>query len=327
MSKQRITGSIISPASKRFLEAAWQAQTNSPWNFLHSYVYARWPYLYIGLGNSDHPIINYLVSIFGKIGQIFHRDKAKQPHRPVPHSVNEATDTIADIYHGKVMPVASAQQLVMVNEPIDLPDLEQIIPYVRARALIQQNPDHILLMKCPCRMSKKSPCKPLEVCLVIGEPFVEFIHQYYPSRGRRITQQEACDILEREDARGRVHHAFFSEMMLGRFFAICNCCSCCCTAIKSHRRGTPMLASSGYVSQIDLDLCVGCGLDSEYCQFGALEPKKGICFVNEDKCMGCGVCVSKCPQEALSLRREPARGQPLEIFNLLERSIGDRSKT
>jgi len=81
-----------------------------------------------------------------------------------------------------------------------------------------------------------------------------------------------------------------------------------------------MLASSGYVSQIDLDLCVACDLDSEYCQFGALESMDGICYVNEDKCMGCGVCVSKCPQEAISLRRESARGQPLEIFNLLERS-------
>jgi hypothetical protein len=77
--------------------------------------------------------------------------------------------------------------------------------------------------------------------MVIGEPFAEFVLQHYPSRARRITQEEACDILEMEDARGRVHHAFFSEMMLGRFFAICNCCSCCCTAIIAHQNGTPMI--------------------------------------------------------------------------------------
>jgi hypothetical protein len=107
----------------------------------------------------------------------------------------------------------------MVDEPINLPDLEQVIPYVRARAIIQQNPDHILLVKCPCRMSKEDPCLPLEACLVIGEPFASFTLQHYPSRARWITQEEACTILEEEDARGRVHHAFFSEMMLGRLFA------------------------------------------------------------------------------------------------------------
>ena len=33
--------------------------------------------------------------------------------------------------------------------------------------------------------------------------------------------------------------------------------------------------------------------------------------------MRCGVCVSKCPQDALSLVREPSRGEPLEIRELI----------
>ncbi|RPI50105.1 MAG: 4Fe-4S ferredoxin, partial [Chloroflexi bacterium] len=33
--------------------------------------------------------------------------------------------------------------------------------------------------------------------------------------------------------------------------------------------------------------------------------------------MGCGVCVAHCPQEAISLRREPARGIPLELHELM----------
>jgi hypothetical protein len=33
--------------------------------------------------------------------------------------------------------------------------------------------------------------------------------------------------------------------------------------------------------------------------------------------MGCGACVSQCTQDALSLVRDPAKGEPLEIHDLL----------
>jgi ferredoxin len=156
--------------------------------------------------------------------------------------------------------------------------------------------------------------------MVIGEPFASFTLQHYPSMARWITQEEACAILEKEDERGRVHHAFFSEMMLGRFFAICNCCACCCTAMSAYSRGTPMLASSGYISQIDEFLCNVCGECEEFCQFRALGSSNGSTSVNEVLCMGCGVCVGKCPEGAISLRREPSKGIPLEIHKLIENS-------
>jgi len=191
ITKNEKKNSFISPATRDFLRQAWGAQTHAPWDFLHSYVYARWPYLYISIGNGEHPIVKRLKPFFKTLQRILQRDQPITRSKSVTLSFDHETGTTADIYHGKVMPLESAQELVLVDEPIDLPDLEQVIPYSRARAIIQQNPDHILLMKCPCRMSKKSPCKPLEVCLVIGEPFVEFTHQHYPSRGRRITQQEA----------------------------------------------------------------------------------------------------------------------------------------
>jgi hypothetical protein len=212
--------SLVSPATRHFLSEAWRSQKNAPWDFIHSCFYARWPYLYISIGSGNHPVVERLRPLL----QAGHRVRPnKKPKKKVQPSLTQATGTAADIYHGKAIPLKQAQELVMVNEPINLPDLEQVIPYVRARALIQQNPDHILLVKCPCRMANKDPCLPLDVCMVIGEPFAELVHQHYASRARWITQQEACDILKREDARGRVHHAFFSEMMLGRFFGICNC--------------------------------------------------------------------------------------------------------
>jgi heterodisulfide reductase subunit A-like polyferredoxin len=105
--------------------------------------------------------------------------------------------------------------------------------------------------------------------------------------------------------------------MLGRFYAICNCCSCCCGAMQAHQNATPMLASSGYVAQVDADLCAGCGTCVECCQFAAISLDDGFARIDAAACMGCGVCVSKCPQEALGLVRDPAKGEPLEIQNFI----------
>ena len=43
----------------------------------------------------------------------------------------------------------------------------------------------------------------------------------------------------------------------------------------------------------------------------------GYAVVDATACVGCGVCVSKCTQEALSLARDPSRGEPLEIRSLM----------
>ena len=110
----------------------------------------------------------------------------------------------------------------------------------------------------------------------------------------------------------------YKDAMLGRFYAICNCCSCCCGAMRAWRNGTPMLACSGYVSQAESTLCTGCGLCVENCQFSALSlDGDGLAMVDAERCMGCGVCVSTCTQGALLLVRDPARGEPLEISELV----------
>lgn len=79
-----------------------------------------------------------------------------------------------------------------------------------------------------------------------------------------------------------------------------------------------MLASSGYVSQIDEDLCIACADCADYCQFGALELGDMSMQVNYEKCMGCGVCVDKCSQDAIALVRDEAKGMPLEICALMD---------
>lgn len=83
-----------------------------------------------------------------------------------------------------------------------------------------------------------------------------------------------------------------------------------------------MLASSGYIAQVDELKCIPCNTCESYCQFGALGLVKGLNMVDEELCMGCGVCVSKCTEGAISLHLEPSKGIPLEISVLIKDSHG-----
>ena len=315
MKKNGLRFSLISPATKAFFQEGKTTEGYSFWDFIHGYIYARWPYLYICIGKGDHPIAKKIAPVLRVWARLFPK---KDKSTTLPPSITQASGTTADGYHGKVTPLDQARQLVMINEPIAIDDLEQIIPYVRARAIIQENPDKIVVIDCPCRSAMSEPCLPLDVCLIIGEPFASFVIEHHPDRSRWITQEDAIRILEDEDARGHVHHAFFKDAMFGRFYAICNCCSCCCGAMKAHHNGTPMLASSGYVAKVDKEICINCNTCSDYCQFNAITYSTGMGHVDESLCMGCGICVDKCPEGAITLLREPSKGIPLEIYKLIE---------
>ncbi len=312
---------LIQPSTKAYWQQAKDKEGFSFFDRLHGYIYARWIYLYIGLASGRHPLTKKLGPPIAKFGTKLILLFGKKQNTPEEAASKKARITFADTYHGKVLPLESAKEMVMVKEDINMPDLEKVIPYNSAREIVLQNPDHIVVMDCPCRVAQENPCAPIDVCLVIGEPFASFVTEHHPERSRWITPDEAVDIIQAEEDRGHVHHAFFKDAMLGRFYAICNCCSCCCAAINAHHNGTPMLASSGYVAQVDEDECVACGVCADVCQFDALALGDDAITVDRAACMGCGVCVSHCPQDALSLLRDLTKGEPLEIHALMEDAL------
>lgn len=318
---------LVSPSMRAFLREALRLRKGNDqkpaqqkytlFDYLHGYIYVRWPYLYIGIGTGEHPWAKKYAPLVKAIGKTGARIKARLGITTKESDSVHPTGTVADTYHGKVMPLNAARQLVLVNEPLTLPDLEHIIPYPRARDLILRNPDHIAVLECPCRSARENPCLPLDVCLIIGEPFASFVVEHHPEKARRITPQEAVEILQAEDERGHVHHAFFKDAMLNRFYAICNCCACCCGAMQAQRNGSPMLISSGYVAKIDQQICQGCGTCEDVCKFEALSFLDNMTRIDESLCMGCGICVEKCPNQALSLSRDASKGEPLEILELM----------
>ncbi|MFC2094926.1 4Fe-4S binding protein [Candidatus Bipolaricaulota bacterium] len=300
---------MLRRSTRKFWRMGREVEGYSFSEFIHGYVYTRWPYAYIGIAKGVRKIPVFLQPLVGAFAWYLLRSAmGRNPH---------AKQEFANRYHGKVVPTEAAEQLVTLDHPIELHDLETIIPYDRAKEIVLSDPDHLVALECPCRSEMENPCLPLDVCLIVGEPFTSFVVDHHPNHSRWISQDEAVDILRAEHDRGHVHHAFFKDAMLGRFYAICNCCSCCCGAMQATRNGTPMLASSGFVVARTSETCVGCGLCVKVCPFEALEVQDDLVRINDEKCMGCGVCVSKCPHEVLSLVRCPDRGEPLILSELL----------
>lgn len=83
-----------------------------------------------------------------------------------------------------------------------------------------------------------------------------------------------------------------------------------------------MLASSGFLAKLEVDLCVGCGACAAACPFDAIRVQDGLAKIDDSLCMGCGVCVAKCPQHALALELAPEKGEPLIVHDLLAATRG-----
>ena len=246
------------------------------------------------------------------------------------HRSQPFRDHMAETYFGKVVKCDDAAGIITINRDLELRNLETVLPHKAARDIILKNPQNIVVYECACRAQQKNPCLPTDVCLIIGEPFVDLIRTTHPLRSRRITMDEALEILQQEDDRGHLHTAWFKTAMLNRFYAICNCCKCCCLGMKyTFEYKTRTLLPSGYRAMID-DECLGCGTCATYCQFEAItlvsRPENGraakTAVIDPEKCYGCGVCESKCQNGNISLVLDETRGVPLNIEDLAQKKAG-----
>lgn len=253
---------------------------------IHGYLYGRFPNVYIPIA------IKYLL----------------------PRWSDSFKKTWANHYHGKVLPLELARSIITLDHDIPRMDLEQIIPYPTARNIVLTASPDVALLDCPCRNMRENPCEPVRVCMIVGNG-VEFVLDHMPEQAQRVTQAEALEVLREEHERGHVHVAYFKDACNDQFYAICNCCSCCCGGIEAMRSHSPMVTSSGYVAKFDHNECSACGNCEDVCPFDAITVN-GYAAVKYEACMGCGVCVSQCPNEAIELVRDEAKGIPLDVRTL-----------
>lgn len=261
-------------------------------NGLHAYVYGRWTDKYVAfLRNKWGPQMNGL-----------------------------GRGWLADRYHGKVLTPEQAAAIVTLDHDIAEQEIEQIIPYPIARKIVLSGPPDITVYECACRASKKIHCEPIQVCMVVGQPYADFVLKHHPNKARRLSQIEALELLEAEHKRGHLHSAWFKDAMGERFYCICNCCSCCCGGIEAMTEyKSPVMISSGDVAMIDVAKCAGCGKCEKICPFKAIGSSANDAgtgqraIVDSAVCMGCQVCATACAKSAITFVRDKSKPEPLDV--------------
>ncbi|RPI58420.1 MAG: hypothetical protein EHM56_01845, partial [Chloroflexi bacterium] len=77
MKKQRQdVPKLIRPSTRAFIQEARQARGYSLSDWLHGYAYARWPYIYIGIGLGQHPLARSLGPAVRLLGRLLPKKDA-----------------------------------------------------------------------------------------------------------------------------------------------------------------------------------------------------------------------------------------------------------
>ncbi len=238
--------------------------------------------------------------------------------RVLPMVAPWARKMLANRYHAKVISPAVAEDIVTYPGDIELHHVpDQVIPFDYARDIVIRSPREIAVIECACRAAAGSSCTPSQVCMIIGQPFVDFVLAKQPE-ARRLSQEEAVGFLKEQHDLGRVHTAWFKDACMGRFYAICNCCKCCCSGAKAMREwDTDIVAPSGFVGVHDKDHCQGCGECARVCVYTAIEVRDDKAHLDYEMCMGCGLCADVCQNGAWTLERDEKKGMPLKLRELV----------
>ncbi len=147
----------------------------------------------------------------------------------------------------------------------------------------------------------------LDVCMWFGE-----IAEHMIARlgGRRVTKQEAKDILDRCEEAGLLH---MSRNTTEDIDFLCNCDRWHCQVVNNVlKQPRPSLVfNSGFQPVFDSDLCISCETCIERCPPQALTmDENNAQIVNTDRCFGCGICATGCPEDAISMEAKPGFPTP-----------------
>lgn len=132
---------------------------------------------------------------------------------------------------------------------------------------------------CSCRTSREAMgegCGHLKEDMCIQ---LDHAAEYYikTGRGRKITREEAFEIIRRAEDNGLMHSIPNLDTP-GHTHAICNCCGCGCYAMRlANEFVNNDIVRSNYKSTVDESKCVACGECVDVCPTNALRLGQKLC--------------------------------------------------
>jgi ferredoxin len=166
---------------------------------------------------------------------------------------------------------------------------------------------HIIVQPCDCRRLGQNCNRPVETCIWLDDAALAALDR---GHGRRLTTEEAKDLVRWADSKGLMHTGD-SEWQTRGLHAICNCCACdCYPFLAAQELGSKgVWPRSCYVAVHDVERCNLCGACVKRCHFAAFyhdgetveiggKTKKNVVY-DPERCWGCGLCANTCPSEAI----------------------------
>ena len=167
-----------------------------------------------------------------------------------------------------VIPVEKA--IPATNESVDVEHISH---------WLKKYEDHLGVGYCSCRNAMRlqgQGCGELqdEMCIAVGQ-FCDYCLE--TGKGRKITYDEAMEILQRAEDNGYVHQITNIDGE-DKIFAICNCALGSCFALRTSQLfNTPNMSASAYRAHVDAEKCVACGKCAEVCPAGAAKLGQKLC--------------------------------------------------
>ncbi|MFX1453937.1 MAG: 4Fe-4S binding protein [Promethearchaeota archaeon] len=224
--------------------------------------------------------------------------------------LDDLNEYLGEIWGVEANPTPHHQMRIIPVE-VNLDPGFSITPYDNVKQIIEDLKGPFAKISCVCREEMRiqgEPCKMTshdKNCLGFGDMAQMYIDQGW---GTEISKEETLKILQRNKEEGLILQPSNSQEV----DFICSCCYCCDRGISGLLKvpNPADIVTSNYYSEIDPELCTGCGTCVERCQIHAITLTDDKSFIDRKRCIGCGICIDSCPSEAISLQEKEERYVP-----------------
>ncbi|MHA1210951.1 MAG: ATP-binding protein [Candidatus Heimdallarchaeota archaeon] len=180
----------------------------------------------------------------------------------------------------------------------------QVIPLDDAIAILEHCAVEPIIQKyCMCRYMSRGDKDACCINFGVMSEIIDKLPRFIPVKEKfQLTREEAIERFTEHNKKG-----YIGTIWYGPYPYINNLCSCAnpeCHGIKPRLEfGIPSVFKAEYIVDVTPELCTGCRLCVERCQFMAIkyDTVERTVVVDKDRCFGCGVCLHVCRYDALRI--------------------------